>query len=104
MIKEIGKEEFQKEVLEKNKLVIVDFFAVWCGPCQMLSPVLKEIADEETNLDIIKIDVDKQRDLAMEYSIDAVPTMIIFKNGTEIDRIGGYYTKEDLKEELKNYM
>ena len=104
MIKKIEKEEFEKEVLKNSKTVVVDFFATWCGPCQMLMPVLEEIAKERDNFDIIEIDVDKAQELAMEYDIEAVPTMIIFKNGTAIDRLGGYYPKEELEEELKRYL
>ncbi len=104
MIKKIEKEEFEKEVLKNSKTVVVDFFATWCGPCQMLMPVLEEIAKERDDFDIIEIDVDKAQELAMEYDIEAVPTMIIFKNGTAIDRLGGYYPKEELEEELKRYL
>ena len=104
MIKKIEKEEFEKEVLKNSKTVVVDFFATWCGPCQMLMPVLEEIAKERDDFDIIEIDVDKAQELAMEYDIEAVPTMIIFKNGTAIDRVGGYYPKEELEEELKRYL
>ena len=99
MIKKIEKEEFEKEVLKNSKTVVVDFFATWCGPCQMLMPVLEEIAKERDDFDIIEIDVDEAQELAMEYDIEAVPTMIIFKNGTAIDRLGGYYPKEELEEE-----
>lgn len=104
MIKKIEKEEFEKEVLKNSKTVVVDFFATWCGPCQMLMPVLEEIAKERDDFDIIEIDVDEAQELAMEYDIEAVPTMIIFKNGTAIDRLGGYYPKEELEEELKRYL
>ena len=104
MIKKIEKEEFEKEVLKNSKTVVVDFFATWCGPCQMLMPVLEEIAKERDDFDIIEIDVDKAQELAMEYDIEAVPTMIIFKNGTAIDRLGGYHPKEELEEELKRYL
>ena len=104
MLKKIEKEDFEKEVLKNSKMVVVDFFATWCGPCQMLMPVLEEIAKERDDFDIIEIDVDKAQELAMEYDIEAVPTMIIFKNGTAIDRIGGYYAKDELEEELKRYL
>ena len=104
MIKKIEKEDFEKEILKNSKMVVVDFFATWCGPCQMLMPVLEEISKERDDFDIIEIDVDKAQDLAMQYDIEAVPTMIIFKNGTAIDRIGGYYAKDELEEELKRYL
>lgn len=104
MIKKIEKEDFEREVLKNPKMVVVDFFATWCGPCQMLMPVLEEIASKRDDFDIIEIDVDKAQELAMEYEIEAVPTMIIFKNGAAIDRLGGYYHKEELEEELKRYI
>ena len=104
MIKKIEKEDFEREVLKNPKMVVVDFFATWCGPCQMLMPVLEEIASKRDDFDIIEIDVDKAQELAMEYEIEAVPTMIIFKNGAAIDRVGGYYHKEELEEELKKYI
>lgn len=104
MLKKIEGKDFEKEVLKSEKMVVVDFFATWCGPCQMLMPVLEEIASETENYDIVEIDVDEAQELAMNYGIEAVPTMIIFKNGMEIDRIGGYYPKEDLLEELERYI
>lgn len=104
MLKKIEGKDFEKEVLKSEKMVIVDFFATWCGPCQMLMPVLEEIASETEKYDIVEIDVDEAQELAMNYGIEAVPTMIIFKNGMEIDRIGGYYPKEDLLEELERYI
>ena len=104
MLKKIEKEEFENEVLKNPKTVIVDFFATWCGPCQMLMPVLEEISNERDDFDIIEIDVDKAQELAIEYDIEAVPTMVIFKNGATIDKLGGYYPKEELEEELKRYI
>ena len=104
MLKKIEKEDLEKEDLKNSKMVAVDFFATWCGPCQLLMPVLEEISKERDDFDIIEIDVDKAQDLAMQYDIEAVPTMIIFKNGTAIDRIGGYYAKDELEEELKRYL
>lgn len=104
MIKKIEEKDFEQEVLKKDKMVLVDFFATWCAPCQMLMPVLESIASEREDFDIIEIDIDESKDLAMKYDIEAVPTMIIFKNGTAIDKIGGYYDKEELEEELKRYL
>ena len=104
MFKKIEENEFEQEVLNNKKMVIVDFFATWCGPCQMLMPVLESIASKEGKIDIIEIDVDEAQNLAMKYEIEAVPTMIIFKNGTMIDRLSGYYPEEELVEELKKYM
>lgn len=104
MLRKIKEDEFEKEVLKNTKPVIVDFFATWCGPCQMLMPVLEEISKERQDIDIVEIDVDKSRELAYQYEIEAVPTMIIFRNGTAIDRIGGFYPKAELEEVLKRYI
>ena len=105
MIKKIEENEFEKEVLNNKKMVLVDFFATWCGPCQMLMPVLENIASKnEDKMDIIEIDVDKAQELSMKYEIEAVPTMIIFKNGTMIDKLGGYYPEEELQQELNRYV
>ena len=104
MLKKINEEEFENEVLKNDKLVIVDFFATWCAPCQMLMSVLEEISKEREDIDIIEIDVDEAKDLSFNYEIEAVPTMIIFKNAVQVDRIGGFYTKNELLEELKRYM
>ena len=103
MINKIKEEDFEQEVLKSEKMVLVDFFATWCAPCQMLMPVLEKIASERNDFDIIEIDVDEAKELAMRYDIEAVPTMVIFRNGTAIDRIGGYYNKEELEEEIKKY-
>lgn len=104
MLKKIDEKDFNQEVLKNKKVVIVDFFATWCMPCQKLIPVLEEISKEREDLDIIEIDVDESRELSIRYQIEAVPTMIIFKNGVAIDRIGGYYNKQELEEELKKYL
>lgn len=105
MIKKIEESEFEKEVLNNKKMVVVDFFATWCGPCQMLMPVLESIASKKENeMDIIEIDVDRSQELAMKYEIEAVPTLIIFKNGNMIDKLGGYYPEPELEEVLNRYM
>ena len=102
MAKIINKEEFENEVL-KSKLVLVDFFATWCGPCQMLAPILEEVSKENKNCDIVKIDIDKERDLALEYEIEFIPTMILFKDGKELDRITGMLDKKELLEKIEQY-
>ncbi len=98
MIKHINKQEFEDEVLKSNKLVLVDFFATWCGPCKMLSPVLDEIANE---IDVYKINIDEQRDLAIENGIEVVPTIFIFKNGKKVKSLEGFRSKSELLEEIE---
>lgn len=100
----LNKDNFEEKVLNKENVVLVDFFATWCGPCKMLSPVIDELAEEaEDGLDIYKVDIDESRDLAMEYGVRSVPTMIIFKNGEIKDTMIGALPKENIKENLDSY-
>jgi len=79
----------------KSGKTLVDFFADWCGPCKMLSPIIKEIADEVgTRAVVAKVDVDEQRDLAVRYKVSSIPTVIFFENGAEIKRFEGVRPKE----------
>ena len=95
MLKHIqSKDEFDSEV--KNGLVLVDFFATWCGPCKMLSPVLEEVANENPNLSVLKIDVDEVGELAARFGIQAIPTLILFKNGQQVAVRMGYQNKNQL--------
>ena len=80
-----------KELLEKEGLVLVDFYATWCGPCKMMTPVLEELAEElKDDLTIAKIDVDEESDLASEYRISSIPTLVLLKNGKPVDSAIGY--------------
>lgn len=94
----ITKENFQKEVLESKLPVLVDFFAIWCGPCKMLSPVVAEFAEENVGKIVVgKCDIDAQPELANEFKIEVVPTLIAFKNGTPVMGIKGLCGKKDLQ-------
>ena len=84
-------------LINDNKPVLVDFYATWCGPCQMLSPVLKQVKDNlGERITILKIDTDKNHDLANKYNVRGVPTMILFKNGKQLWRQSGLLTKEQI--------
>ena len=85
--------EFDAEI--KEGTVLVDFFATWCGPCKMLSPVLEEVS-KEVNATIIKVDVDEASTIAAQFGIQAVPTLILFKNGERVDTRMGYQNKNQL--------
>ena len=86
--------EFDAEI--KEGTVLVDFFATWCGPCKMLSPVLEEVAQENPNINVLKIDVDEVGELAARYGIQAIPTLMLFKNGQRVETRMGYQNKNQL--------
>ncbi len=83
-----------------NGVVLVDFFANWCGPCKMLSPVLEELAGEMGQVKFVKVDVDESENLARKYGIQAIPNLIIFKDGQAVDQITGFTGKGDIQKRL----
>lgn len=84
-------------IIESDKPVLIDFFATWCGPCQMLGPILKEVKDNlGDRISILKIDVDKNQQIASKYQVRGVPTMILFQNGKQLWRQSGVLTKEQI--------
>ena len=91
------KENFKEEVLEAKGLVVVDFGANWCGPCKSLLPILDEVVNEDPNKKIVKVDIDEQEELAKEYKIMSVPTLLVFKNGEIIDKSVGLIQKDEVK-------
>ena len=91
----VSNENFN-EVINNKYTVLVDFYADWCGPCRMLGPVLEEISNEKNDVVIGKINVDESRELANQFGIRSIPTMIVFKNGSEVDRMIGFFKKEDI--------
>ena len=99
MVKQINSDEF-KEVIKEGK-VVVDLFATWCGPCKMLSPVLDEISEEITTTKFYKIDVDDNEDIAREYNVMSIPTVLVFENGELTNTIVGLKGKDYLVEEFK---
>lgn len=85
------------QIIQSETPVLVDFFATWCGPCQTLAPILKQVKDSlGDRLSIIKIDVDKNQQIASQYQVRGVPTMILFQNGKQLWRQSGVLSKEDL--------
>ena len=99
MVKQIDSKEF-KEVIKEGK-VVVDLFATWCGPCKMLAPILDEISEEITTTKFFKIDVDDNEDVAREYNVMSIPTVLIFENGELVNTIVGLRSREDLVEQFK---
>ena len=94
MLTQATEENFQS--LIDKELVVVDFFATWCGPCKMLSPVLEDLANDRSNVNIVKVDVDECHSLAKNYGIMSVPTLFLFKNGSLISKRNGYMSKEEI--------
>ena len=98
---DLTKENFQAEITKSDKPVLVDFWAVWCGPCQMMAQILHELETEMPDVQIGKVNVDEQMDLARQFRGVSIPTLIIFKNGQEVQRMVGVTSKEELKDALK---
>ena len=85
------------EIISENKLVLVDFYAEWCGPCKMLAPIIHEIKEELSDkVYVIKVNVDEEEDLSTKFNIFSIPTLVLIKDGKEIDRKIGYNTKQIL--------
>jgi thioredoxin 1 len=100
-IAKVSEVAFQHDVLEEKTPVLVDFTAVWCGPCKMLDPVVKQLAqDWYGKVKVFKLDVDDCPDLAMNYQVMGVPTLILFKNGKPVERVTGYQPKDRLEKKF----
>ena len=94
-------ETFNQEVLKSDTPTLVDFWAVWCGPCRMVAPVVDEIAREQgSKLKVMKLDVDENQGTAMTYGVMSIPTLILFKNGQPVERIVGFRPKGDMEKKI----
>lgn len=92
----LTKDNFDKEIMSYDGKAIVDFWAEWCGPCKMMLPIIEELSEELSDVKVCKVDCDDSRDLAIQFGISAIPCIIYFNNGEEIDRRIGLTTKQDL--------
>lgn len=98
---EITDENFKSEVLESDKVVLVDFWAPWCAPCRMISPIIEQVAEKmDGKMKFGKMNTDMNQKTAMDFQIMAIPTLLVFKGGKEVDRIIGFKPKEQLEDQL----
>lgn len=96
----VNTQEFQ-DVISNNELVFVDFYANWCGPCKMLAPSIEKLADEHPNVKVVKIDVDQEPSLAMQFQVQSIPTLITFKGGQPVARQLGFVPYQVLEDMIK---
>ena len=97
----LTKDNFEKEVLQAKEPVLVDFWATWCGPCQMVGPIIEEIAKELKDAKVGKVNVDEQSELAAEYRIMSIPTLMVFKDGAVVKKAVGAVSKAEILNLLK---
>ena len=95
-MEQISSAEWQSKVIDSAKPVLVDFFATWCGPCKAMAPIIEEIADEHPEIDVYKLDIDENMDIAKKYGIMSIPTCIVFKNGEQACQIIGSRPKDEI--------
>ena len=94
----VNKDNFQQEVLQSDKPVLVDFWAAWCGPCRMIAPIVEQIAQEREDIKVVKIDVDETQELAIQYQIMSIPTLLVFQDGKVVNQSVGVKPKDKILE------
>lgn len=105
MAKVLNNSQFYNKIKNSDKLVVIDFFATWCGPCKMLTPIFESLSNEMSDkVDFGKIDIDRSLEVAQEFNIVSVPTMIIFKNGNMVEKMVGFTPKEQLKSKIQAHL
>ena len=97
----VNSQNFEEEVIKSEKPVLIDFYADWCGPCKMLSPIIDEVAEENTDIKVVKVNVDDAQDLAMKYQVMSIPTLVVIKKGEEVNRSVGLIDKAQVLNLIK---
>lgn len=101
----LTKSNFEQEVINSGKLVLVDFWAEWCGPCRIVAPIIEQLADEYHGKVIVgKVDVDSEEELAVRFRIMSIPTIILFREGNIVERLTGARSREEFKSVIDNYI
>ena len=101
----VTEDTFQAEVIEASQPVLVDFTAVWCGPCKMIDPIVAELAGEwNGQIKVVKLDVDHNQNIAMQYQVMGVPTLMLFKGGQIVERLVGYKPKKQIAKKIEAYL
>lgn len=95
-VKHVKSSDFESEVLKSDKKVLVDFYADWCGPCKMMGPVLEAVAEENDNIDVVKINVDEEQELAMQYRVMSIPALMVFEKGEVVRKSVGLISKAEV--------
>jgi thioredoxin 1 len=96
----VSADNFQSEVVDYKGIVLVDFFAQWCGPCKMTGPIIDELAQEKKEVKFVKVDVDKNPELASQYQVFSIPTFVILKEGKTVSQFVGAHSKEGFEQEI----
>mgnify|MGYP002517670427 CR=1 FL=1 len=101
-VKQIGTDDFETEVLQAERPVVVDFWAGWCGPCQMVGPLIEQLSEEIPEIKFTKVNVDDELELARQYKVESIPTLIVFKAGKEVKRQVGALPKAAIRQFIEN--
>ena len=104
MVLEIDSANFENEVLAHNGVMVVDFFANWCGPCRKLAPILEEVEGELTNVKFAKINTDENLEMAKKYQVSGLPTLMVFKNGEAVERLVGLMPKSSIITNIEKHI
>lgn len=97
----VTKENFEQEVIKSENKVLIDFWASWCGPCMMVSPIIDEIADEQNDIKVCKVNVDEEQELAVAFGIKSIPTLFVMENGKAVNSVVGVASKNEIIEMLR---